>query len=314
MIEHIVFKEVSCDHFDRNVLSEYGSVSFPVTRQGSVDSEIHKFEGIELYTRRLNSTGVITESYAPADKLFFELPNCIQTYRELPDEGDCQAAMVRPGDASVWYQKADSSKWVLSLTNKEFDSLIPKVDQEIILSLSRDQKRRHLDRHGLLSLSRLSRSLVNEMNNPFLASREKIEALVSEIFACYSALLEQESNSISYESSNSREAILLKAVNYIHGNFHTKIKPVDVANECCTSLRNLQLVFRIYFEITPNQYLNRLRMYQFHQQLANSRNVTEAAFSSGLFHLGRASTNYLEEFGNKPSQELMRHVSRMGMY
>ena len=52
------------------------------------------------------------------------------------------------------------------------------------------------------------------------------------------------------------------------------------------------------------QYLAQYRLYKFNKALPHFQSISEAAIDSGLFHLGRVSTNNRKLFGYTPQEYL----------
>jgi AraC-like DNA-binding protein len=84
----------------------------------------------------------------------------------------------------------------------------------------------------------------------------------------------------------------------------------DIALAASTTTRSLQEAFRHRFDMTPMQFLRRLRLRLAREQLLNGHDlgltVHDVALRWGFSHSGRFAQQYLAEFGEHPSQTLRR--------
>lgn len=87
-------------------------------------------------------------------------------------------------------------------------------------------------------------------------------------------------------------------------------KVAELARATGVSTRTLQQAFQRDLDTTPLEYWRRTRLERAHADLlaadANAVSVTEVAAQWGFFHLGRFSQAYRAQFGELPSQTLMR--------
>ena len=81
-----------------------------------------------------------------------------------------------------------------------------------------------------------------------------------------------------------------------------------LAQECCLSSRSLYNLFRRELDMTPGEYLRRLKMECAYRDLSAplSRSVTEVAIDYGFSNLGRFAQQYRECMGELPSETLRR--------
>lgn len=101
-----------------------------------------------------------------------------------------------------------------------------------------------------------------------------------------------------------------RAVAYIEAHAAEPITVGDIALASGTTARSLQDAFRRRFDMTPMQYLRRLRLRLAREELLRTQDVSltvrGAAGHWGFAHAGRFAQQYLEEFGEHPSQTLRR--------
>ena len=71
------------------------------------------------------------------------------------------------------------------------------------------------------------------------------------------------------------------------------------------SWRTLNYAFRERFDLTPKQYLQRVRLQRFRKDLARSSSelsISEIAAHRGFWHMGKLAADYQREFGELPSE------------
>ena len=100
------------------------------------------------------------------------------------------------------------------------------------------------------------------------------------------------------------------AVAFMEAHAAEPITVGDVALAAGTTTRSLQAAFRRRFDLTPMQFLRRLRLRLAREQLLSSQDVGltvgDTALRWGFAHSGRFAQQYLAEFGEHPSQTLRR--------
>lgn len=95
-----------------------------------------------------------------------------------------------------------------------------------------------------------------------------------------------------------------RAMDFIEQHAHEPLTIVEIAKVAGTSVRALQLSFRGHVDLTPSEYLRRVRMDRVHTMLrfANpeSTSVGEIAQSWGFNQLGRFAAQYRKIYGVSP--------------
>ncbi|NCS02545.1 MAG: helix-turn-helix domain-containing protein [Microcystis aeruginosa G13-07] len=102
-----------------------------------------------------------------------------------------------------------------------------------------------------------------------------------------------------------RSDILKQAEEYMLNNLHGEIYCTDISKAIGVSQRNLQDIFKHFYEITPKAYLKRLRLNHLRQCLLKSSpkaNVWEFAEDLGFIHRGQLAQDYQQLFGELPSK------------
>jgi transcriptional regulator GlxA family with amidase domain len=82
----------------------------------------------------------------------------------------------------------------------------------------------------------------------------------------------------------------------------------DIADAVHVTPRAVQYMFRRYLEITPLQYLRRLRLHYAHQELLAGdpmhNTVTDISARWGFAHTGRFAVLYRQTYGQSPHSTL----------
>jgi transcriptional regulator GlxA family with amidase domain len=98
------------------------------------------------------------------------------------------------------------------------------------------------------------------------------------------------------------------AIEFIDANAENDISLADVGEAVHVTPRAVQYMFRRNLDMTPMQYLRRLRLHHAHQELvAGDRmreTVTEIAARWGFMHTGRFAVLYRETYGQSPHTTL----------
>ena len=114
----------------------------------------------------------------------------------------------------------------------------------------------------------------------------------------------REKGPVRIGSARRRQRIFNKALEFIHNKSVHEITINDIADNCATSLRNLEYVFRNKLNETPKSYLMKVRMITIRQELIMARNsgdkITEIVQKYGISNHGRFSAEYYEFFGEYP--------------
>lgn len=101
---------------------------------------------------------------------------------------------------------------------------------------------------------------------------------------------------------------LRAAIDYMHAHAHLPVHTEEIAAAVGLSLRGLQALFRRELDVTPVDYLRRIRLDRVHADLQNSDagtiTVAEVAHRWGFAHLGRFSASYAQRFGEYPKNTL----------
>ncbi|SOE97094.1 AraC-type DNA-binding protein [Burkholderia sp. D7] len=100
-----------------------------------------------------------------------------------------------------------------------------------------------------------------------------------------------------------------KIKDYILANLQENIALEVLASVANVSLRKLYVLFRMYAQESPRDFIQSLKLGRVRTDLQRARpsdNVTDIAMRYGFSHLGRFSAVYKARFGELPSQTLSR--------
>jgi AraC-like DNA-binding protein len=102
---------------------------------------------------------------------------------------------------------------------------------------------------------------------------------------------------------------LARAVKFIESNADLDIGVADIARAACVSVRAIQIAFRRHRQLTPTQYLRRVRLIRAHEQLraampGDGTTVTEVAMRWGFIDASRFAADYRSVFGCTPTRTL----------
>jgi AraC-like DNA-binding protein len=100
---------------------------------------------------------------------------------------------------------------------------------------------------------------------------------------------------------------LKHAVAFIHGHAAADVSINDIAAAVHLTPRAVQYLFRRQLDITPTEYLRRVRLHRAHQELIAgdpSNTVSEIAQRWGFAHTGRFAVLYRQAYGRSPHATL----------
>jgi AraC-like DNA-binding protein len=115
-------------------------------------------------------------------------------------------------------------------------------------------------------------------------------------------------NATPHDANDARPALLRRAIAYMESNATNDIAIADIAEATHLTPRAVQYMFRRHLDITPIQYLRRMRLSYAHQDLvAGDRmrdTVTTIAARWGFMHTGRFAVLYRQAYGQSPHNTL----------
>ena len=109
-------------------------------------------------------------------------------------------------------------------------------------------------------------------------------------------------------------ATMRLAQEWMVANARRPITITDVSVASCVAVRSLQASFQRHTDMSPMQFLRRVRLHRIRAELvaadADTTTVAQVALAWGIGHLGRFSGSYAEAFGESPSTTLRRSAHR----
>jgi AraC-like DNA-binding protein len=111
-----------------------------------------------------------------------------------------------------------------------------------------------------------------------------------------------------HDRTDAKPVLLRRAMEYMDANATSDIGLSDIADAVHVTPRAVQYMFRRYLEITPLQYLRRLRLHYAHQELLAGdpmhNTVTDISARWGFAHTGRFAVLYRQTYGQSPHSTL----------
>ena len=111
-----------------------------------------------------------------------------------------------------------------------------------------------------------------------------------------------------HDRTDSGPALLRRATAYIEANAGNDIALTDIAEAVHVTPRAVQYMFRRHLDMTPLQYLRRIRLDLAHRDLRSQQHpeqtVTQIAARWGFMHTGRFAVLYRQTFGRSPHETL----------
>lgn len=144
------------------------------------------------------------------------------------------------------------------------------------------------------------------------AGDELIEAglarhALTTILGCFPSTF---SSAITRDGGGESAATVRRALTYIDENAHLPITVDDVAEAVHMSTRGLQYAFRRGIDMTPTEYLRRVRLDGAHRDLRNGgadESVTRIARRWGFANSSRFSALYRQTYGRSAKETLQEH-------
>ena len=157
-------------------------------------------------------------------------------------------------------------------------------------------------------LHRLRRAILDLVTHPESDPRHERQAnLIAEVIA-WMGDSDAQWRSQGFPVNGERVRIALRARDYIEDHYGQPLRMQDVCRETGVGLRRMQRAFACYFQMSPYEYLTKLRLDRTHRALVAGdpkiHTVTTVAVNHGFSHLGRFSRVYRDAFGELPSETL----------
>jgi AraC-like DNA-binding protein len=111
-----------------------------------------------------------------------------------------------------------------------------------------------------------------------------------------------------HDRDDHQPVLLRRAIEYIDANATSDISLADIAEAVHVTPRAVQYMFRRNLDMTPMQYLRRIRLHHAHEALVAADrmqdSVTAIAARWGFMHTGRFAVLYRDTYGRSPHTTL----------
>ncbi len=279
-------------------------VATPLKGDAQVDVNIVDFGPMVLIKRR--NQGAAIEEYQFADHvLAIQLPcanqESIEAYQSVFGNLSDSPFLV-PGAQARWIIPSDVWFYQLHLDVRWLSKVLGHQAMADYLELTQAYNRKAYDRQVLFAVSNACEHAFAHGKDSEEIEKNRLSHLVMDI------LLPCIMSDIADHKGATRQKILARALDYVHGNYAAPISVERLAMVASTSVRNLQIVFKQELGMTPGSYIQQYRLHRFRHTLAQAGSVTEAAYACGFKHLGRLTERYARVFEQNPSYHLSKTV------
>ncbi len=162
----------------------------------------------------------------------------------------------------------------------------------------------------MLQLKRLRHAFVDLVTHPELDPRHERQAnLIAEVIA-WLGDSDSRWQPKEFSANAARRRVARLSRDYMEDHFPNPIRMEDLCRETGASLRTMHRAFVEYFQISPYDYLKKLRLDRARRELLagnpKGRAVMDVALSHGYNHMSRFAKDYREAFGELPRDTLAR--------
>ncbi|MGB5377847.1 helix-turn-helix domain-containing protein [Muriicola sp.] len=120
------------------------------------------------------------------------------------------------------------------------------------------------------------------------------------------------SNRIDFQSVNkfnfNKQKLISQFIDYVHSHVDGELKLVDISEKLQINIRTLQRSCQDYLGLSPNQYIQILRVNLLREYLNSKQpgqsTIKQAAYTYGFSNLGRMASVYYNLFNEYPLQTL----------
>ena len=231
----------------------------------------------------------------------------------------------------------DTNSLLLSGSNNQYDAFFPKeltgltlfIDYEFFQEYVEQVRRFELDeiinKNGsylrvnpfqFTALKKLLKNLVAESSRNYqaLANNNLMQVIISEeLLDKLTEILSRQRDEIIPVSQIGSHLLAKSAREFMEAHYERPLTIKDVCEAVGASERTLRYGFKAVFGLSPKQYLQIHRLNIAHRQLLRgnsaTKSVTDIAFSTGFWHLGRFSRDYKLLFDESPLETLLKEVN-----
>lgn len=160
-----------------------------------------------------------------------------------------------------------------------------------------------------------------EQNNTFSLSpvvRRHLESYIMTSFLIAAKNPYSEKLLVDYKTKDLNEALVRRVVNYIEEHVHELPELADLTTYAGVSARTLQLAFKRYQNMTPMQYVQKVRLKRAHDHIIRARytgeKITNIGMQWGFYNPGRFSQLYKSHYGCTPKETLLNKNKKYFMH
>lgn len=299
------FKDICITEFD-HIYRKYASCNTPLSQLPSISTSGVYSSSFEVFWRA-SSLETLQECLLSEDRLAWHLPHpdlpSVRYYAWHP-EGDKHAFMALPNQELVWHMLRHTPAMAMVVSTSALGGLLSDDELDWLGQRAPKIKRRDLDGAHLFAVANAARRALLTNKGGSETAAADFDYCMGQVVLDWMDVL-MTAAGVATKPSN-RERILMRAIDYMRQNYRSEIKVRDLVEYTHCTSRNLQLVFKGQFGLTPLQFLRCYRLIKFHRALRELGSVTGAAVSSGLRHMGRLPDQYRMLFGENPGDYLGR--------
>lgn len=236
-------------------------------------------------------------------------------HSKLQTQGMKSGAVLLPEENYEIIWKKNTSQYAFKFDQKKLENhlaslICESVDSHIhfdtIFNLKSDAG------SGLIRACKLLQTEW-EQNNPIAISpiaRRHLESFVMTSFLLAAKNPYSEKLLVDYKTKDLNEALVRRVTNYIEENIYELPDLAELTSYAKVSARTLQLAFKRHLNMSPMQYVKKIRLQRAHEHIKNARytgeKITDIAMKWGFYNPGRFAQLYKEHYGCTPRETLLK--------
>lgn len=141
-------------------------------------------------------------------------------------------------------------------------------------------------------------------------ARRQLESYVMTSFLIAAKNPYSEKLLFDYKAKDLNEQLVRRVINYVEEHAHELPSLTDLTSYAGVSARTLQLAFKRYLNMSPMQYVQKVRLKRAHEHIIQARHtgekITNIAMTWGFYNPGRFSQLYKQHYGCTPKETLFK--------
>lgn len=231
----------------------------------------------------------------------------------------------------------DTNSLLIARSDSQYDAFIPQSIAGLSLLITPEFFKSHTDSTQQVFLDELIQKNVSHLKvdpglfmnfknflknlyaeiqlnyQPLAKTPSRQEIIQERVLEQLTKILSRPKTEIILRTNNTSHILAKSAREFIESHYEQPLTIKEVCQAIGANERTLRYSFKAIFGLSPKQYLRIHRLNLAHQQLlrgnSTTKSVTDIAFDSGLWHLGRFSRDYKELFEELPVETLRKAVS-----